>query len=162
MNPEIVAAAWRAAREDISIPSKPWMCLSLARRIVEAAHFNGEYAFYSKYLVKRTSMARARNKDGSADMTPYASDIEASMKALGFVIHKDNRQAGDLVFNWQAAKPFGHVGVLLDRDTVIENVKPSFRPQSVNLWRPNGSPLYIALTPLSQFNVTTFARLQKR
>lgn len=160
MNPEIVKAAWKAAQLEIDVPRQPFMCLSLVRRIVEWAHYGGQYRFYSDYLVSRTSFARARAKDGSIDLTPYASDIEASMKTLGLQIDLPMRQAGDLIFNHNAAKPYGHVGILLDQNTVIENVNPKFRPHSLTIWRSNGAPAFISLTPLTEFKHTLLARLE--
>jgi hypothetical protein len=99
-------------------------------------------------------MPRARNAQGELDWTPYASDFEASMKALGFQIAMKDRRPGDLIFNWEAAKPYGHIGVLLDYILVLENIYHRFRSSSLLL-----NP-HMAITPLEDFKHTLIARLR--
>ena len=152
MNAAIRAAAWQAARGEISVPKQSGLCLQLVRLIVERALFEGRYEFYDRYLVERTTQGR----EGRSDWTPWASDLEASMKKLGYAVPLGERQPGDLIFNHQAAAPIGHVAVLIDRDTVLENINPAYRPKSVHLGR------YLSLTPLEHFRRTLLARLRPR
>ena len=154
MNEQIRAAAYAAARGEILLPGKSKMCLSLVRRVVEAGLFGGRVQFYDTYLAAETS--RRTGKDvGNARADPWAADVEASMKYLGFAVPFAERRYGDLVFNNAAAKPYGHVGLLYDVNTVLENA-PGGRPHSVLL-----AP-YTYLTPLEHWPLTLVARLQER
>ena len=123
---------------------KPGLCLAQTRLIVEHALFEGAWRFYDW----RTRTA----SDKPAGITaPWARDLEASLKAAGMNLnlprtgppgdptrYVDLRRAGpllqpgDLVFRWDTAKHpsgafIGHVGVLVARDVVIENVSPANR-----------------------------------
>ena len=155
MNDHITRAAWDAATGRIPVPTKPFYCLSLARRIIEHAIFNDEYRFYDTYLTTGSSM-RIGKHAGKQRQDPWASDLEASMKHLRYTIPVDERQAGDLIFNHKAAQPYGHVGILIDQNTVLENIRNEYRPHSIHLGR------YLSLTPLEHFKHTLIARLQPR
>lgn len=154
MNEQIRAAAYAAARGEILLPSEPMMCLSLVRRVVEAGIFGGRQTFYDTYLAAETS--RRTGKDvGNARADPWAADLESSMKYLGYAVPFETRQFGDLVFNNAAAKPYGHVGVLYDVNTVLENA-PGKRPHSVQV-----AP-YTYLTLIEHWPLTLVGRLQPR
>lgn len=152
MNTSIVAAAQRAIQGEIAVPSKPGLCLALVRMVVEAGCFGGRYEFYDRYLVARTTQGGPNRRD----WTPWAADLEASMKRLGYAESLANREPGDLIFNFRAAKPYGHVAILVERDLVLENIKDEYRPKSKHLGR------YLSLTPLERFPRTLLARLQPR
>jgi hypothetical protein len=120
------------------------LCLAQVRLIVEHALFGGAWRFYDW----RTRIAEGR-PPGVTD--PWARDLEASLKAAGMALdlprtgppgdptrYVDLRRAvphlqpGDLVFRWDTARHssgafIGHVGVLVARDLVIENVDPAYR-----------------------------------
>ena len=93
---------------------------------------------------------------GNALADPWTSDLESSMKYLGYGVKSEDRQPGDLIFNWRGAKPYGHVGLLLEHGQVLENIKTSYRPKSIHLGR------HLSLTPLENFSHTLIARLQQR
>jgi hypothetical protein len=151
-NIRIANAAWRAARRELAVPTKPFFCLALCRIIVESALYGGRREFYGRFLKAETSMRTGKHV-GNARNDPWAADIEASMKLLNLAVPLAERQAGDLIFNWDAARPYGHVGIFLDRDTIIENIRPEYRRHSISL------PSYLALTPLEHFRRSLIARL---
>jgi cell wall-associated NlpC family hydrolase len=150
-NTQISKTAWQFARGVYAGPSKPFYCLRLVRLIVEKAL---GVDFYGMYGVARTSQERPKDEWGREDMSWFASDIEASMKRLKLAIHISQRQPGDLIFNYKAATPYGHVGVLIDSNTVLENVDPSFRQNSI-IVRPN-----MCLTPINDIGHTLIARIK--
>lgn len=156
MNEQIVAAAERAIRGEIPVPKSPGLCLALVRMIVENGCFGGRWAFYERYLVTRTSQGGSSRSDWS----PWAADLEASMKQLGFQVPLAERKPGDLIFNHNAARPYGHVGIYLmspsGRELVLENIRDEYRPHSQHLGR------FLSLTPLEHFRRTLLARLQPR
>lgn len=155
MNEAIRASAYRAARGEIrGLPTAAFYCLKLARLIVEDALFEGRVEFYDRYLVARTTQGHEKRDD----WTPWAADAEASMKKLGFAVPFSDRQAGDLVFNYRAARPYGHVGVLIEPNLVLENIRPEYRPRSIHI----AGKHFLSLTPLEHFEHTLVARLQPR
>lgn len=156
MNDKIVAAAVKAANGGIpGLPKAGGYCLQFVRMVIENAMGWPSHRFYEKYLVAATS---ARGGDGlyaldAARADPWAADMEASVKALKWAVPFAERQAGDLIFNHKAARPVGHVGILLTEDMVIENIKPSYRPKSIHIG-------VISLTPLRYFPYTLVARVR--
>ena len=152
MNEQIVASALRAIRGEIPVPKSPGLCLALVRMIVENGCFGGRWALYERYLVTRTSQGGSSR----SDWTPWAADLEASMKQLGFQVPLAKRMPGDLIFNHNAAKPYGHVAILVERNLVLENIRDEYRPRSKHLGR------HLSLTPLQHFPKTLLARLQPR
>lgn len=160
MNEKIVQSLLEHLRGRYSLPDEPMMCLASVRTVVERARYGGRWAFYSEFLVAETSMRTGRDIGrGLSQADPWAADLEASMKALGLVVPFEERQPGDLIFNWQAAKPYGHIGLLLAHDLVAENIDPGWRPFSINLYDEEGDPRYVSLTPLEHFPRTLVARL---
>jgi hypothetical protein len=151
MNERISEVAWQFARGVYTSPRQPFLCLRLTRLIVEKAL---GVNFYQSYGVARTTQERPKDQWGKPDMDWFASDIEASMKKLGFAIPAKDRQPGDLVFNHKAARPYGHVAVLYDLNYVIENVNPSFRKNSIVV-QP-----FTLLTPLEDLGYTLIARIK--
>jgi hypothetical protein len=156
MSDDIVRSCRLAANGRLAVPQRSGMCLAFVRVVLEHALFQSQWRLYERYLVARTSFERRRNADGSPDWTPYASDFEASMKALGFQVPIGDRQPGDLIFNHEAARPYGHIGILYDHNNVLENIRHDFRPNSI-LLHP-----HMALTPLEHFKYTLVARLERR
>lgn len=122
------------------------LCLAQVRIIVEHALFGGRWHWYAW----RTLNADGKPRD---ETDPWARDMERSLKAAGMALdlprvgppgdptryvdwsHPDTRarvHPGDLVFRWDVARHssgafIGHVGVLVARDLVIENVNPANR-----------------------------------
>lgn len=156
-NDRIVASLKKAASGKLpGIPNKPNYCLQFVRVVVEDALQLPSHALYTRWLVDGTTR---RGDDpakrlAEARQDPWASDIERSMKLLGFAVPSLLRRAGDLVFDYRAAEPVGHVGLLLDRNWVVESVDPRYRPDSINL------PGCLSLTPYSSRPWTLVARLQ--
>ena len=140
------------------LPNTPGLCLAFVRSVVERACYGGRWAFYDQFLVAGTSMRGGTPEERlqAAWRSPSAADIEASMKALGLSVPAWRRRPGDLVFNWRAARPDGHVGLLLNRETIVELINPAFRPTSVHL--PNN----VSLTRFGAWPVTLVARLKRR
>lgn len=160
VNEQIVTTLTRALSNPGAngLPNKPGLCLAFVRAIVERAYYGGRWMFYSRFLVAGTTRRPGDEAErlDAAERDPWAADIEASMKALGLAVPALLRKPGDLVFNHNAAKPYGHVGVLLNRCTIVELIDPDFRPRSVHL------PGNISLTPYGDWPVTLVARLRPR
>src|SRR5690606_13371980 len=140
------------------LPTQAGLCLAFVRSVVERACFNGRWEFYPRYLVAATTRRRGTPEErlAAARSEPWAADAEASMKQLGFAVPSLFRRPGDLVFSWKAAPPYGHVGILLNRSTIVELVNPAYRPRSVHL------PGNVSLTPYGDWPVTLVARLRPR
>ena len=155
-NERIRAAAWLAARGRLkNVPREGGSCLQLVRLIVEAALGLRSHELYDRFLVAGTSKRGGSESErlANARANPWAADMEASAKKLDWGIPFHARQAGDLLFNYRALEPYGHVAVLLDRDTVLENVDLAFRPNSIHI----GPAL--ALTPVEALPWTLAARV---
>src|SRR5690625_5616425 len=102
------------------------------------------HELYRRFLVAGTTRRPGTPEErlAAARLDPGAADLEASAKQLGWQVPGVERQAGDLVFNHAAAAPVGHVGVLISRDVVLENIDPAFRPAGVHLGQHS-----LSLTP---------------
>ena len=158
MNEAIVQSLLRALSDNYhDIATQPGLCLAWVRRVVEYGALGGrDRAFYDKFLVAGTSRRGGTEAQRLqwAWQNPWASDVEASMKKLGLQVPAMLRKGGDLVFNHNAAVPMGHVGILLDREWVVELVNPDFRPASAHL------PGSVCLTRYGDWPVTLVARLR--
>lgn len=155
-NERIRAAAWLAARGKLAgLPREGYLCLKLVRLVVEAALGLRDRELYDRWLVAGTSRRGGGEGErlANARANPWAADFEASVKRLDWGIPFHARQPGDLLFNYHAAEPYGHVAVLLDRDTVLENIVHGLRPLSIHL-----EPA-MALTPVEALPWTLAARV---
>lgn len=157
-NERIVKAAVAAANGQVpNLPQKSGYCLQLVRMVVEWGLFEGRREFYKRYLVAGTSRRGGTPQErlNEAKVDPWAADMEASAKALGWGVPALLRKPGDLVFDHNAAAPIGHVGVLISRDMVLENIHRTYRPGSIHL--PHGS---LSITPYSARPWTLVARVR--
>lgn len=157
VNERIVRALVDAASGQASVPAESGMCLQFVRLVVERALGLPSHSMYEKWLVAATTR---RGPDpvsnlAQAKLDPWAADFEASVKKLGWAVPSLLRQPGDLVFNHDAAKPVGHIGILWTRDLVIENIHASFRPNSVRARAP-----HISVTPYASRPWTLVARVR--
>lgn len=75
------------------------------------------------------------------------------MKQAGLLIPAAHVTPGDLVFNHNAAVPYGHVAIVIAPGVVLENIDPGFRPGSIHLKNS------LSLTPLESQAWTLTARL---
>lgn len=154
MNEEIVKSLNAHLAGDYRVPSKSGMCLAFARTVIERARYGGRWALYKEFLVAETSRRTGADVGrGVSHQDPWASDFEASMKALGLAVPFAERQPGDLIFNHNAAAPVGHIGILANRHLVAENINHAYRPKSILLDR------HLALTKLENFPRTLIARI---
>jgi hypothetical protein len=162
-NERIVESAYKLMRGDLNGPADPGFCLQMVRLVVEDAFQLPSHGWY-KWLTHRVERA------AGDDTSPWARDMERSMRAGGFAAvgpSEGNRyvvrgqlaaacEPGDLLFRWDVAKTkagtfVGHVGVLLPGQLVLENINPASRACSL----VRGST---AVTPLSMFPVTLAVR----
>lgn len=159
VNERIVKAAVAAGNRQIPrLPQQSGYCLMFVRLVIEWALFDGrDGEFYRRFLVAGTTARGGTPEQNlkAAQSDKWAADIEASAKRLGWPVPSLLRKPGDLVFNHAAAAPVGHVGILLTRDIVIENIHPSYRVGSIHL--NHGS---LSLTPFSSRPWTLVARVQ--
>lgn len=156
MNERIVASLVLAANKRLTVPIEPYWCLKFVRIVLEHALFGGRWELYDRYLVAGTSRREGTPAERlkAAKVDPWASDFEASAKKLGWGVPSLLRKPGDLVFNHNALPPQGHVGILLTRDLVVENIAPQLRPNSIHL----GSS--VSITPYASLPWTLVARVK--
>lgn len=155
-NQQIRIAAWHAATGRIpELPTDPGWCLMFVRLVVEQALQLPAGGMYDRWLVAGSSYRPGSPEErlAAAKRSKMATDMEASAKRLGWGVPFHTRLPGDIVFNYRAAPPFGHVAVLLDRDTVLENIDPRYRPDSVHL------PSNLSISPLESVPWTLTARI---
>ena len=121
-NQKIVNTAWHCLKAQ-NLPTKHGWCLKTTRLIIERALGLGNGGFYRTYL------------EGHAKATPivprdwWARDAHKILRDdHKFGVAFEDRQAGDLIFNYAVAPSklhpghfMGHVALLIDRDTVLEN-----------------------------------------
>lgn len=136
-NDRIVKAAIAAANGQVpNLPQQSGYCLQFVRMVVEWGLYDGrDREFYRRHLVAGTTRRGGTPLERllEARVDPWAADMEASAKALGWPVMGILRQAGDLVFDHKAAEPVGHVGVLISKDMVLENIHRKYRPGSIHL-----------------------------
>lgn len=97
---------------ELRIEERPWFCLKAVRQIVEDAMGWPSHHFYTLYWTHRV--------EENTTTEPWARDLERSLRMQGFKVDGPPKQ-GDLVFNYNAAAPYGHVGLMLTDELVIEN-----------------------------------------
>lgn len=131
----IINAALRGAMGLIQVERNPNLCLKFARQSVEAGLKKPDGWFYSL-------MPNGAKRD--------AATAEITLKAKGWAVPINEAQPGDLAFNGNVSRPYGHVGVIVAPGVVLENTS------SARGIRFGGA---IAMTLLTQFNPTTIIRL---
>ncbi len=158
VNDAITTAAWKAARRKLpGLPREGGMCLKLVRLIVESALELRSHEMYDKWLIAGTSQRQGTEPEraDAARANPWASDMEASFKRLGWGVPFADRRPGDILCNYRAMPPYGHIAVLLDANTALENIDHVFRQSSSLLLEPA-----LALTPVDALPWTLCARIQ--
>ena len=141
-NEKIVETLQKVLSGAMKGPKRKDLCLSFVRQVVDRARHGDAniYYFYSDIGVPTSP-------------TPNAAQVERRLRELQWDIGYEARQPGDIVFNRNAAPPYGHVGMLLDRDTILESVEPSYRPKSEKV------DDFVMKTPITAWpQVTTVAR----
>jgi hypothetical protein len=155
VNDRIAATAWLVVGGNPLLDklAHGW-CLQGVRLVIEHALHWPSHELYRRYLVAGTTGREGDDAErlAAARTDPYASDLEASMKRLGLAIPGEAKLPGDLVFDYERAKPIGHTGIYLGNNLVLEVVSPAHRPRSFT--RRN-----ICLTPYPDWTPTLVARL---
>lgn len=133
-NERIVESAYKVAHGRLREPTDAngrklsGYCLAQTRIIVEDAFGWPSHYWYSLYV---TDWVQPPGYDRSAGH--WARDAERSLRRMGMSVPFEERQAGDIVFNWRTAFSrhwnvyVGHVGVLVHGDLVLENISPVYR-----------------------------------
>lgn len=135
MNLLIVMAATMAFNGRIVEPT-PNYCLRLVREIVEHALDMEPYEFYERYWTHRV--------EENTTIEPWARDLERSLRAAGYAVYTP--MAGDLVFNYRVGLPYGHAGIMLTDNLVLD------------VW-PDATGPPLRLTPIQDWAPTTIIRL---
>jgi hypothetical protein len=148
-NRAIVSSAWKAARGELDVETRAGYCLRTVRQIVQDALGINHQEFYDRYRITVTTASENRGLNS----TPWAADVERTMKIRNYHLPLVYLRQGDIVFNHDAAAPIGHVGIMLDDNTVLENIDIGYRANSVKL--PSG----LVITPRRYFKMTLAARL---
>jgi hypothetical protein len=157
INQKIARSALDVLAGTLKIETRPWFCLRAVRQIVQAATGAD---FYGRYLVKETSMREGKHV-GNSRNDPWAADIESSLRHLGLSVKPEDMRAGDIVCSWKSAKPYGHIGIALGPDLVLEN-SPTQRGFSKAYRHPDGKVGYINLCPVTEFpEITGVFRLKE-
>lgn len=129
------------------------MCLATIRHVIEQGMGWKPYHLYEHYITEWVQPEGYPKGDGH-----WARDFERSARNLGWQIDLQEMQPGDILCHWQAAWSnrwgayIGHIGVLLERDYVFENISARYRSHSFM----SGA---LALTPLESFPVTSIFRI---
>jgi len=112
-NKKIVEASYRAllGQTVVENGSSGW-CLRVLRQVVQDALRITHDEFYSRFLILKAS--------DTDPETPYARDLQVSLRALGYQVSEEDYVPGDLFFSWKPF-PYGHAGIVLTKDYVLEN-----------------------------------------
>ena len=105
------------ARKFTPSDTEPGMCAMVTRQMLMRALGLSYDQFYARF---RTVAVDGRSL---ADV-PWARDIQATLRSLGYNVPLDEVQGGDILCTWQLAKQ-GHIGVLYDSRLLIENTGQS-------------------------------------
>jgi len=135
LNTAVVLAAALAINGQVATPQVNY-CLRLVRQIVEAAYGLPDQAFYELFWTHQVEENRT--------VEPYARDLERSLRAAGLSVAVP--QAGDLVFNYALAWPYGHAGIMLSDILVLD------------VW-PNATGPPLRVTPVWEWAPTTIIRI---
>lgn len=131
----------------------PGMCLAVTRQVIEKALNKPPHWLYQNYVTSWVAPTDYDRIHGH-----WARDFERDAKRLGWAIPINNRQPGDIIFNWRAAYSdryndyIGHVGILWKDDLIFENIEPGYRPISFQRKA-------LSLTPFGDWPVTLVARI---
>lgn len=164
INEKIARAAWEALFGRYSAyQTTPGYCLAFVRRVLETALGKHDGWLYQHAVTEWVQPAGYER-----DFGHWARDAERSLRNLGMILTGDRPRAGDLVFNYDTAEVspglwreyfperafedgvnIGHVGIVLEHGTILENVKPSYRPHSVHHGALALTPAHVAWEPTS-------------
>jgi hypothetical protein len=158
----IVQAAYEVVTGELTnAPTSAGLCLALVRVVIERAFDMRPYGFYAW---------RTHPVEREDTTVPWARDMERSLARAGMdvITHRygpagdpmryarvEDAHPGELLFRWDAGRTpdgvyVGHVGILLDRGLVLENVDPRYRKSTRGMWRGSNR-----LTPVGQWPVTS-------
>ena len=147
----IEAAAMDVIHGRLHTTSEPGMCLAFARQVIEAAMGWPSHALYDQgpHAAVTSWVMPAAYDHASGHV---ARDAEHDLRRLGMTLQGDRPRGGDLAFDYEAAwdpslrAHYGHVGILLGEDEILEVVDPAYRPLAfvrgaglcwgVRQWRP--------------------------
>lgn len=112
-NSKIIESSYKALSGQLRVEntSGGW-CLRVVRQIVQDALHITHHEFYERFLT-----IKASNTDPNI---PYARDVQVSLRHLGYSVSESDIMPGDLFFSWKPM-PYGHVGIVLSSDYVLEN-----------------------------------------
>lgn len=133
----------------------PGMCLAITRQVIEKALGKSPHWLYQNTITSWVAPSSYDKRGGH-----WARDFERDAKLLGWSIPYEDREPGDIIFNWKAAYSkkyeayIGHVGILWRDDLIFENINRLYRPISFT----RGA---LALTPYGDWPVTLVARVPK-
>lgn len=113
-NESIIAAVLAVLNGKLAIfDAESGYCLRVVREVVEDAFGWESHEFYRRYWTETV--------EENTTETPWARDLQRSLRLSNYGVPADERQGGDLVFCWRMGRPIGHAGVLLAADFVLEN-----------------------------------------
>jgi hypothetical protein len=112
-NKKIVETSYKALLGHVAVEnsSSGW-CLRVVRQIVQEALGINSNEFYAKFF-----SIKAHKTDPNFI---YSRDIQVSLRSLGYEVPENEIIPGDLFFSWKPM-PYGHVGIVLSSDYVLEN-----------------------------------------
>jgi hypothetical protein len=110
MNLKIVKACWEVVQGSLVTEGRGGFCLRFVRQVVEHAYGWKAGDFYRRF--------HTHTVEENTTTEPWARDLERSMRSNGMAV-KDP-QAGDMIFDYKRAKPYGHVALMLSNSMVLE------------------------------------------
>jgi hypothetical protein len=123
-----LTASW--ALDGLVAEAVPNYCLRLVREIVEHAAGMQPWGFYEVFLVTRV--------EENHTVEPWARDLERSMRLMGLAVH--HPREGDIVFNYNLGGVYGHAGIMLTDELVLDvwpsASGPPLRVSHVDDWGP--------------------------
>lgn len=116
-NKKIVEAAYRAmfGQFPVENSSGGW-CLRVTRQIVQEALGIDHAEFYKRYMPEKA--------EGTDPNVPYARDVQLSLRNLGYGVKEEDILPGDIFCSWRPL-PYGHIGIVLSKEHVLENIASS-------------------------------------
>lgn len=110
-------------------PPQRGYCLRFVRQVIEFAFGWPEGEFYRRHGTHRTTGAPWPREDTSW----WAADLERSLREqrLGYAPGEGYVLPGSLAFSHSLAKPYGHVGIVLEGGMVLEAINPAHRPRGL-------------------------------
>ena len=149
----IMEAGFKVLNGVLRPVKRPGYCLAFVRQIVEHALDMEPGEFYKEFVDPYFKL-RPGERLG-VDIHPrWARGAERALRVAGLAVPLLAMRPGDLLFSYRVSRPYGHVGILMPGNLVLENTTAD------RGWKKEGRGA-IRLTPLSEWDpITTAVKLE--